>query len=98
MLERTDLRSIASPTARFGLGAVLRQNFARVLGLTPTRHRARFSCADDEVPAAWRFRGRLFGGDLAFDRCIRCSGSCGARVLLRSACAVALRQAQGPSI
>lgn len=51
MLERTDLplEHIADECG-FGSAAVLRQNFARVLGLTPTAYRARFSCT--ETPAA----------------------------------------------
>lgn len=54
MLERTDLplEQIADECG-FGSAAVLRQNFARVLGLTPTAYRTRFSCADEEeAPAA----------------------------------------------
>ncbi|MEW2459125.1 GlxA family transcriptional regulator [Microbacterium sp. K41] len=53
LLERTDLplEHIAGECG-FGSAAVLRQNFARVLGVTPTAYRARFSCADDAVPAA----------------------------------------------
>ncbi len=49
MLERTDLplEQIADQCG-FGSAAVLRQNFARVLGLTPTAYRARFSCADED--------------------------------------------------
>ncbi|WP_309066902.1 GlxA family transcriptional regulator [Microbacterium sp.] len=45
MLERTDLglERIAQECG-FGSAAVLRQNFARVLGTTPTAYRARFSC------------------------------------------------------
>ncbi len=48
--------STASPrSADFGSAAVLRQNFARTMGLTPTAYRARFSCAADaasgSVPA-----------------------------------------------
>lgn len=52
LLERTDLplEHIATDCG-FGSAAVLRQNFARVLGVTPTAYRARFSCAD-AVPAA----------------------------------------------
>ncbi|MEV4737278.1 MULTISPECIES: GlxA family transcriptional regulator [unclassified Microbacterium] len=48
MLERSDvpLDRIAEECG-FGSAAVLRQNFARVLGTTPTAYRARFSCADD---------------------------------------------------
>ncbi|MFY9713536.1 MAG: helix-turn-helix domain-containing protein [Microbacterium sp.] len=53
MLERTGLGldQIAEECG-FGSAAVLRQNFARVLGTTPTSYRARFSCAEEEVPAA----------------------------------------------
>ncbi|MEV4776341.1 helix-turn-helix domain-containing protein [Microbacterium sp. LTA6] len=54
MLERTDfgLDQIAEECG-FGSAAVLRQNFARVLAVTPTAYRARFSCADEErMPAA----------------------------------------------
>lgn len=44
MLETTDL-PIEQIAAESGLGsaAVLRQNFARVLGMTPTSYRSRFS-------------------------------------------------------
>ncbi|HWV48823.1 MAG TPA: AraC family transcriptional regulator, partial [Microbacterium sp.] len=35
----------------FGSAAVLRQNFARVLGTTPTAYRATFSCTRDESAA-----------------------------------------------
>lgn len=47
MLERSDLplEQIADECG-FGSAAVLRQNFSRVLGTTPTAYRARFSCAD----------------------------------------------------
>lgn len=53
MLERTELGldQIAAECG-FGSAAVLRQNFSRVLGTTPTSYRARFSCATDEAPAA----------------------------------------------
>ena len=53
MLERSDLslEQIADECG-FGSAAVLRQNFSRVLGTTPTAYRARFSCADDEESAA----------------------------------------------
>ena len=54
MLERSDfgLDQIAEECG-FGSAAVLRQNFARVLGTTPTAYRARFSCTDEErMPAA----------------------------------------------
>ncbi|WCM55580.1 GlxA family transcriptional regulator [Microbacterium sp. EF45047] len=54
MLERTDwgLERIAEECG-FGSAAVLRQNFARVLGTTPTAYRARFSCAmPDALPEA----------------------------------------------
>lgn len=52
MLERTDLGLDAiADECGFGSAAVLRQNFARVLGTTPTAYRATFSCAADEVAA-----------------------------------------------
>ncbi|MBT2483781.1 MULTISPECIES: GlxA family transcriptional regulator [unclassified Microbacterium] len=53
MLERTDLplEQIADECG-FGSAAVLRQNFARVLGLTPTAYRTRFSCIDEPVADA----------------------------------------------
>lgn len=53
LLEETDLGldRIASECG-FGSAAVLRQNFARTMGLTPTAYRARFSCSDDVVAAA----------------------------------------------
>jgi transcriptional regulator GlxA family with amidase domain len=49
MLERTDLalEEIAVECG-FGSAAVLRQNFARVLGTTPTAYRATFSCVAAE--------------------------------------------------
>ena len=52
MLERTDLGldRIAAECG-FGSAAVLRQNFARVLGTTPTAYRATFSCVRDESAA-----------------------------------------------
>ncbi|WP_460723084.1 GlxA family transcriptional regulator [Microbacterium aureliae] len=50
LLENTDLGlDRIAYEAGFGSAAVLRQNFARVLGLTPTAYRARFSCAGDAV-------------------------------------------------
>ncbi|MBO0981862.1 GlxA family transcriptional regulator [Microbacterium sp. SD291] len=53
MLERTDLplEQIADECG-FGSAAVLRQNFSRVLGTTPTAYRSRFSCAEADAPAA----------------------------------------------
>ena len=47
MLEQTDLglEQIAQECG-FGSAAVLRQNFARTLGVTPTAYRSRFSCAE----------------------------------------------------
>ncbi|MDZ8172979.1 GlxA family transcriptional regulator [Microbacterium xanthum] len=61
LLERTDhgLDRIAEECG-FGSAAVLRHNFARVLGVTPTAYRARFACIDESsrvhssasVPAA----------------------------------------------
>lgn len=47
MLEHTDLGIDAIATAcGFGSAAVLRQNFTRALGTTPTAYRSRFSCAE----------------------------------------------------
>ncbi|MCT2084761.1 helix-turn-helix domain-containing protein [Microbacterium enclense] len=53
LLEETDLGldRIAAECG-FGSAAVLRQNFARTMGLTPTAYRARFSCADDAIAAS----------------------------------------------
>ena len=50
MLERTDLGldRIAAECG-FGSAAVLRQNFSRVLGTTPTAYRATFSCVDESA-------------------------------------------------
>lgn len=52
LLERTDwgLDRIAAECG-FGSAAVLRQNFSRVLGLSPAGYRARFTCVDDEEMA-----------------------------------------------
>jgi len=45
MLEKTDLGlDRIAEECGFGSAAVLRQNFARMLGTTPTAYRARFSC------------------------------------------------------
>jgi AraC family transcriptional regulator, transcriptional activator FtrA len=48
LLEQTDLGldRIADESG-FGSAAVLRQNFARTLGTTPTAYRARFACTDE---------------------------------------------------
>lgn len=53
LLEETDLGldRIAAECG-FGSAAVLRQNFARTMGLTPTAYRARFSCTDVETAAS----------------------------------------------
>ena len=52
MLERTDLGlDRIAVECGFGSAAVLRQNFARVLGTTPTAYRARFSCVPSEATA-----------------------------------------------
>lgn len=56
LLEKTDLGldRIADESG-FGSAAVMRQNFARVMGITPTAYRARFACApalEASVPAA----------------------------------------------
>ncbi len=51
LLEQTDLGLDAIASAcGFGSAAVLRQNFGRTLGLTPTAYRARFTCTTP-VPA-----------------------------------------------
>jgi transcriptional regulator GlxA family with amidase domain len=52
LLERTDwgLDRIADACG-FGSAAVLRQNFARVLGITPTAYRTRFACERDNQMA-----------------------------------------------
>lgn len=60
LLEQTDLGLDAIAfEAGFGSAAVLRQNFTRMLGLSPTAYRARFACPGDAgamrgeaVPAA----------------------------------------------
>ena len=53
LLEKTELGldRIAYESG-FGSAAVLRQNFSRVLGTTPTAYRARFCCALDEAGPA----------------------------------------------
>jgi len=53
LLERTDLGldRIAAECG-FGSAAVLRQNFSRVLGTTPTAYRARFCCTPAATAAA----------------------------------------------
>jgi transcriptional regulator GlxA family with amidase domain len=53
LLERTDfaLDRIAAESG-FGSAAVLRQNFARTLGITPTAYRARFACTPAAEAAA----------------------------------------------
>jgi len=54
LLEQTDfgLDRVAAESG-FGSAAVLRQNFARTLGMTPTAYRSRFSCAREaDVSAA----------------------------------------------
>ncbi len=53
LLEQGDLGldQIAADCG-FGSAAVLRQNFARALGLSPTAYRARFACTVPESPAA----------------------------------------------
>jgi len=47
LLESTDLSldAVASESG-FGSAAVLRQNFARLLGTTPSQYRSRFQCVD----------------------------------------------------
>jgi AraC family transcriptional regulator, transcriptional activator FtrA len=53
LLEKTDLAldRIAFECG-FGSAAVLRQNFARTLGMTPTAYRARFACTPAAMDAA----------------------------------------------
>ena len=52
LLEKTDLGlDRIAYEAGFGSAAVLRQNFARVLGTTPTAYRSRFTCSLDEASA-----------------------------------------------
>ncbi|WP_261166861.1 GlxA family transcriptional regulator [Microbacterium sp. Marseille-Q6965] len=55
LLERTDwgLDRIAAECG-FGSAAVLRQNFGRTLGTTPTAYRARFCCTPEAAAAAGR--------------------------------------------
>jgi transcriptional regulator GlxA family with amidase domain len=49
MLEQTDLGlDRIAYECGFGSAAVMRQNFARTLGITPTAYRARFACIDDD--------------------------------------------------
>ena len=51
LLEQTDLGLDAiAYECGFGSAAVLRQNFSRALGTTPTAYRARFCCAVPETP------------------------------------------------
>lgn len=53
LLEQTDLGLDAVAfESGFGSAAVLRQNFARTLGLSPTAYRARFACGPAETGAA----------------------------------------------
>ncbi|WP_159501959.1 GlxA family transcriptional regulator [Microbacterium sp. 18062] len=48
MLEQTDLGlDRIAYDCGFGSAAVMRQNFARALGTTPTAYRARFTCRDE---------------------------------------------------
>ena len=61
LLEKTDLGldRIAYESG-FGSAAVLRQNFARVLGTTPTAYRARFACTlERRMPRPRRLRREL---------------------------------------
>ena len=53
LLERTDLglEQVAADSG-FGSASVLRQNFARALGLSPSAYRARFACTPEAVGAA----------------------------------------------
>lgn len=53
LLEQTDLglEQVAADCG-FGSASVLRQNFARALGLSPSAYRARFACTEEAVTAA----------------------------------------------
>jgi AraC family transcriptional regulator, transcriptional activator FtrA len=53
LLEQTDLGldRIADESG-FGSAAVLRQNFARTLGITPTAYRSRFACTVEAIQAS----------------------------------------------
>ncbi len=52
LLEQTDLGLDAiAYECGFGSAAVLRQNFARTLGLSPSAYRARFSCSEEPAAA-----------------------------------------------
>lgn len=53
LLEQTDLglEQVAADSG-FGSASVLRQNFARALGLSPSAYRARFACTPEAVAAA----------------------------------------------
>ncbi len=53
LLEQTELGLDAVAfESGFGSAAVLRQNFGRTLGLTPTAYRARFTCSGESTAAA----------------------------------------------
>ncbi len=53
MLEQTELGLDAVAfESGFGSAAVLRQNFTRMLGLSPTAYRARFTCSGEATAAA----------------------------------------------
>lgn len=53
LLEQTDLGlDRIAYECGFGSAAVLRQNFSRTLGTTPTAYRSRFSCRDEAAVAA----------------------------------------------
>jgi len=53
LLEQTELGLDAVAfESGFGSAAVLRQNFTRMLGLSPTAYRARFTCSGEATAAA----------------------------------------------
>lgn len=55
LLEQTDLGlDRIAYECGFGSAAVLRQNFSRVLGTTPTAYRSTFACPMDSAPEAQR--------------------------------------------
>ena len=53
LLEQTDLGlDRIAYECGFGSAAVLRQNFSRTLGITPTAYRSRFSCTETDAEAS----------------------------------------------
>lgn len=66
MLEQTDLGlDRIAYECGFGSAAVMRQNFARTLAITPTAYRARFACVDDAAPRREDVRGEALAASVA---------------------------------